>query len=74
MKNTQVASGSTGCLSILIVGLTLIFVTLKLAEIGTVATWSWWLVLSPLLVYGGCIGIALLVALIGFVVYAIFQR
>jgi small Trp-rich protein len=25
----------------------LIFVTLKLAEIGVVATWSWWLVLSP---------------------------
>ena len=25
----------------------LIFVTLKLAEIGTVATWSWWWVLSP---------------------------
>jgi small Trp-rich protein len=28
--------------------LTLIFVVLKLAEIGTVATWSWWWVLSPL--------------------------
>ena len=25
----------------------LIFVTLKLAEIGVVATWSWWVVLSP---------------------------
>ena len=25
----------------------LIFVTLKLAEIGVVATWSWWAVLSP---------------------------
>ena len=25
----------------------LIFVTLKLAEIGTVATWSWWLVTLP---------------------------
>ena len=25
----------------------LIFVTLKLAEIGVVATWSWWWVLSP---------------------------
>lgn len=28
--------------------LTLIFVTLKLAEIGVVASWSWWWVLSPL--------------------------
>ena len=25
----------------------LIFVTLKLAEIGVVVTWSWWWVLSP---------------------------
>jgi hypothetical protein len=25
----------------------LIFITLKLAEIGVVATWSWWWVLSP---------------------------
>lgn len=26
----------------------LVFLTLKLAEIGTVATWSWWLVTAPL--------------------------
>lgn len=26
----------------------LIFLTLKLAEIGTVATWSWWWVTAPL--------------------------
>lgn len=26
----------------------LIFLVLKLAEIGTVATWSWWWVTSPL--------------------------
>ena len=25
----------------------LIFITLKLGEIGVVATWSWWWVLSP---------------------------
>ena len=25
----------------------LIFITLKLAEFGVVATWSWWWVLSP---------------------------
>lgn len=28
--------------------LTLILVTLKLAQIGLVANWSWWWVLSPL--------------------------
>lgn len=30
--------------------LTLIFVALKLAEVGSVAGWSWWLVLAPTLV------------------------
>lgn len=28
--------------------LTLIFIGLKLAEVGMVAEWSWWWVLSPL--------------------------
>lgn len=28
--------------------LALIFIGLKLAEVGVVATWSWWWVLSPL--------------------------
>jgi len=27
--------------------LTILFIGLKLAEIGTVATWSWWWVISP---------------------------
>lgn len=31
----------------------LIFLTLKLAGIGTVATWSWWAVTSPL--WGGAL-------------------
>lgn len=29
--------------------LQLVFITLKLAEIGVVKDWSWWLVLSPFL-------------------------
>ena len=28
--------------------LAIVFITLKLAQIGPVATWSWWWVLSPL--------------------------
>lgn len=28
--------------------LTLIFIGLKLAEVGVVASWSWWWVLAPL--------------------------
>jgi small Trp-rich protein len=30
--------------------LQLLFITLKLAEIGVVKNWSWWLVLSPILI------------------------
>ena len=46
----------------------LIFVTLKLGEIGVVATWSWWWVLSPFwilpaIVLGIFIGASVLVGL-----------
>jgi len=44
MSTRSSNSGGMGLCSVL----TLIFVVLKLAEIGTVATWSWWWVLSPL--------------------------
>ena len=30
--------------------LTLIFLTLKLAKVGVVATWSWWWIFSPILI------------------------
>lgn len=43
----------------------LIFLTLKLAGIGTVATWSWWAVTSPLWV-----GAILIITLITFVAWA----
>jgi len=42
MKSTKVMSFPF--LSIL----ALVFITLKLAGIGVVATWSWWWVLSPI--------------------------
>lgn len=34
-----------------------VFVVLKLSELGPIASWSWWLVLSPIWVAGilGCI-------------------
>jgi hypothetical protein len=41
----------------------LIFLTLKLAGIGTVATWSWWAVTAPL--WGG-FALVLVVAAVGF--------
>ena len=42
-KFSKGSSGSIGLLNLL----GLIFITLKLAGIGTVAGWSWWAVLSP---------------------------
>ena len=42
MNSTQVVS-STPLLGIL----GIIFITLKLAEVGVVATWGWWWVLLP---------------------------
>jgi hypothetical protein len=45
--------------------LLVIFVTLKLAQVGLVADWSWWWVLSPLWIP---IVIILLVFLFGFTI------
>ena len=42
-KFSKGSSGSVGLLNLL----GLIFVTLKLAGVGAVASWSWWAVLSP---------------------------
>jgi hypothetical protein len=43
-NNKNTTNGGLGFLSIL----TLMLIYLKLAEIGTVATWSWYWVLSPI--------------------------
>ena len=40
----------------------LIFLTLKLAGLGVVATWSWWWVFSPLWIPLGLIGVLTLIA------------
>lgn len=58
-KFSKGSSGSIGLLNLL----GLIFVTLKLVGIGAVASWSWWVVLSPFWVP---IFLLLLLATIGF--------
>jgi fatty acid desaturase len=45
----------------------LIFLTLKLAGLGVVATWSWWWVTAPLWIPLGAI--LVISAIIGLVVY-----
>lgn len=63
MKNetTQKASNGVGCLTIL----GLILITLKLAEIGVVAQWSWWWVLAPFWVAPVLIIVLLIVGGVG---------
>ncbi len=44
MKNDNTKSNGAGFFILLF----LIFMTLKLAEVGQVASWSWWWVTAPL--------------------------
>lgn len=60
-RNKQAGSAGFPILTILF----LIFLTLKLAGVGTVATWSWWAVTSPL-----WIGAILIITLITFMAWA----
>ena len=47
-ENNTNSSAGMGILGWLAVLLTVLFVGLKLGEVGAVAEWSWWWVLSPL--------------------------
>ena len=60
-RNKQTGSAGFPILTILF----LIFLTLKLAGIGVVATWSWWAVTSPL-----WIGAILIITIIAFMAWA----
>ena len=57
-RNKQNGSAGFPILTVLF----LIFLTLKLAGVGVVATWSWWAVTSPL--WGGAILIIALVIIV----------
>lgn len=60
MASDKTSSG-IGLTTILFV----VFLVLKLAEIGVVATWSWWWVTSP-------IWIPICLAIIGIIIYGIY--
>jgi hypothetical protein len=45
----------------------LIFLTLKLADVGVVATWSWWWVFSPILI--PLVALLVVFIIIGIVTY-----
>ena len=56
----------------------LIFLVLKLAEIGQVATWSWWWVTAPLwgvfALICGILGIGLIVSLFVVLIASLFRK
>ena len=55
MSDKKATSGGLGIGTVLF----LIFLTLKLAEVGPVADWSWWWVTSPLWIPVALIGLIL---------------
>ena len=59
-ETKTVRSGGIGFFGLL----ALVFITLKLAQIGPVATWSWWWVLSPLWIPSAIVLIILFVILV----------
>jgi len=66
MKDKKTTTGGLGLGTILF----LIFLTLKLAEIGPVAKWSWWWVTSPLwlpfVIVGGIAAVIIGIAAIAY--------
>ena len=65
MSDKKATSGGLGIGTVLF----LIFLTLKLAEVGPVADWSWWWVTAPL--WGG-FAIFVLIVLIIIIINIIF--
>jgi len=52
----------------------LVFLTLKLAEVGVVATWSWWWVTAPLWVPVAVVMVILIVWWVSFLVYKSLKK
>jgi len=63
MRNRKIKIG-LGCGSSLIPAVFLVFLVLKLAEIGKVATWSWWWVTAPLWVPVAVVVVILMVLVV----------
>lgn len=64
-ENNAAAGGCFGGgLGLLAVGTFLLFLGLKLGEVGVVAGWSWWWVTAPLWIYFGLIATILSIILV----------
>ena len=58
MNGKTTSNGELGVLDV--VGI--IFITLKIIGVEPVASWSWWIVLSPLWIYIGALALIALLA------------
>lgn len=67
-NSSAAASGGMGVGGALAVGLTILFVALKLTS---VITWTWWAVLAPILIYVGLGVAAVILFLVGFGIYVL---
>jgi hypothetical protein len=65
-QQTSTSSGGIGFVGLL----TIVFIGLKLAGIGVVATWSWWWVLSPIWI---SFSLALVIFLLAFIIWGCVQ-
>jgi hypothetical protein len=67
-------SCGTGCVGFFVVGLFLLFLGLKLGEVGVVATWSWWWVTAPLWIYFGIVFVVFMFICAAFITVAGFGK
>lgn len=72
MSNEKKSNGSSAGIG-LCGGVFLVFLFLKLAEIGVVASWSWWWVTAPLWIPFG-IGIVFLLIYLIIIVVSVVKR
>jgi hypothetical protein len=72
MSDEKKSSGSSAGIG-LCGGVFLVFLILKLAEIGVVASWSWWWVTAPLWIPFG-IGIMFLLIYLIIIVVSVVKR
>lgn len=71
MYDTQKNKNNNGVTSLLLILVFVVFLVLKLAEIGAVANWSWWAVTSPL---WAPIILILALQIIAFLFMALFSK
>lgn len=69
MSNSKNTNSSIGFLGVLF----LIFLTLKLAEVGVVATWSWWWVTSPIWTPVGLFIVGILIYIASLYIFAFIK-